>query len=139
MSDKVILVTRGDYSDYHICAAFRDMKLAEAYANHLGGDVEEIEILDDIEPLLREGLFVFYISINREGNIPAEPWELSVKEYDPKTVYPNYTFYPDFKLPERRSMGATILAKDKTHAIKIAGEMRAQILAADEWGINPVE
>ena len=41
----VYIVTDGDYSDYHIVAAFDDKKLAELFIEKIGaGDIEEYQL-----------------------------------------------------------------------------------------------
>lgn len=54
---KVYIVTRGSYSDYHICRIFLDKEKAQMYADWLdeSNDVEEWETSDD-QVLINENL-----------------------------------------------------------------------------------
>jgi len=128
MSEKVLVITAGEYSDYHIIGAVRDRAIAEVYAKHLHGAVEEIEYLEDIEPRTKKGIFPWHIYMDKDGNIPREDWHLGPDEFDKDIKYPSFSLYRD-NHSGKIEMVAHILAKDRDHAIKVAGELRTQILA----------
>uniref|UniRef100_A0A6M3J911 Uncharacterized protein n=1 Tax=viral metagenome TaxID=1070528 RepID=A0A6M3J911_9ZZZZ len=81
---KVYLITAGEYSDYHVEAAFssRDgavLWLEEAYPSHAGYDDPRIEeIFLDPRPRPGEtpppGMTVFRVSMFRDGDVASERW-----------------------------------------------------------------
>ena len=134
---KVYVITKGYYSDYHICAVAVDRKRAEHLAKLYGSgrnDYAEIEEFDtddvgfdkydlDNEPLIR-----YYVQLNRN----CEP-EVS-EEYLKASDVENYKTVGNFA---RRSNGmaetnvymAHVATDTKEKAIKIAQDMYAKALA----------
>jgi ribonuclease G len=49
---KVFLVTRGDYSDYRVCAVFSDEKLAQKYIDSFNLTYDEFKIEEQIKTLM---------------------------------------------------------------------------------------
>lgn len=121
---KVYIVTQGDYSDKHNVAVFTSQALADECVERGGGDsVEEYE-LDRTMAL--SGLSYWEVSMSRDGN-----------EAYAESIGP---------LPERATNGSTdhpslsnkmywfyILASDREHAVKIAAERHAQVIAEGRW------
>jgi hypothetical protein len=121
---KVFIVSAGSYSAYRIAAVFSTKDQAEAYKKafpiheHEGwNDVEEFELDPQMPDEVNQGLALFDVTLNKNGDIRyvsgteilASPlWVKSGKE-------------------ERFSI--TTWAKDKDHAIKIANEHRIRSLA----------
>ena len=130
---KIYVVTEGTYSDYHIEAVFDDEALADELArlrNELQSadcQVEEYE-LNALADKIKQGLLLWRVVMLKNG--------------DTDWVHEAAGYYPEIlvsipKLIGRRQteamLYATVWAKDKEHAIKIANEKRAQIIALGLW------
>jgi len=131
MADKIAyIVTHGEYSNYEIHAVFSTWELAEAYIKTFkwdddeGPEIEEWPIDKNSEGL-KAGYAAFEVRISPGGDVSkcevsevdrgfGEPdgriWNDSFKDFDG-----NYTFL--------------IMARDAEHAIKIANERRAKLVA----------
>lgn len=116
MSEKIYVVTRGDYSDYHIITATTDFKRAKKIAEKFKA---EVEIYDDSEIYLKN---IYFVSFDPSGDV--EYCELE-NEYS----YPYKEQIFDYK---NQSISIKVEADDKTSAIKIAAEKRAKFLAKRE-------
>lgn len=117
----VYIVTSGNYSDYHIVAAYSTEERALAHAKLVddgGVEVCEIDRFNEI-PL---GLEPWKISMDREGRIwYARRTDLSNKsEFNGQITHNGY-----FQI--------AVWAKDKEHAIKIVNEKRIRRIAEGEW------
>ena len=116
---KIYVVTRGNYSDYHIITATVDPTRAEAIRKLYDGSYEEarVEVFDSdsILPLL-EGQQRFRIFFHTNGDVYHAIRDM---ESDAPSVY-------ELGGGELR---VTCFARDLEHAIKIASERRAQYIA----------
>lgn len=139
---KVFVVTSGRYSDYGINAMFSTRELAESYIELFNPEADFNEIdewaLDDDPHLteIKSGRKQYQVDLKKDGEV------LEVVLSD-NTNFRNiyYWFFAEY-FSETRSFGNTdrmslyCFATDKTHAIKIANEIRIQILANNTWGKN---
>jgi hypothetical protein len=121
-SMKVYVITKGDYSDYHICAVATDSdkaeKLAEAFGDRFGkAFVEEYDTEEHAE--LLDGKKAYAIVFDKCGNV------IQLKIDDPDTTPCIRELYDGSVLVE-------LFAKGIDAAIKIAAERRAQWLAEKE-------
>ena len=121
----IYIVTCGDYSDYSIRGVFADKALAKRCVE-LGTDswgtpeIEEWEAdkLDDPHP----GLLPYQVLMTREGAAEVERETSTCAAVRPWEPYGN-----------GKQVSFSIFAKDKAHAVKVAGERRAQLIASGEW------
>lgn len=126
----VFLVTRGDYSDYRVCAVFTEKALAEKYIDSFkGNSYEEFRIenytLNPYQYELKNDYKPFFLRMTKEGNCT----EINVKDS-------SYGFEDediDVGFDIHKNMYISIFAKDETHAIKIANEKRVQLIAENRW------
>jgi len=119
---KVYVITKGDYSDYHICAVATNQAkarmLAEFYSSkYEPAEVEEYDTKD--VPDITEGKTVYRIKFDPSGN--------AVDVYDESPEYWNNQPSEYKRLPGY--VNVTVLAKSMEAAIKIGAEKRAQFLA----------
>lgn len=133
--DKVFVVTSGEYSDYGIDAIFSTKELAQTFIKSFKADgwhdmdIEEWN-LDPNKTHLKQNRKPYFLRINKNGDV-----------IDLRVVSSSYEFHediPDAKISYTRNfewMNINCFADDDNHAIKIAGEKRAQILAANLWGV----
>lgn len=129
----IYVVTKGSYSDYHICgvALSRDRaeKLVKLYSDwydepkieEYDTEAADADMLDHLVP-------VYNVDINHHGE-----YIVQIKEYTDSRE----PFKPSFKLIQRDFFGrscepkfrAFLTAKDAEHAVKIAQDERTKQLA----------
>jgi hypothetical protein len=126
MPKGVFVVVDGEYSDYHIVGIFSTRQLAKDHVKMYGGYAEVWRLDDDTIYNGRKGLAEFNVWMDRVGQVYGSPSGSIPSE---NTKYPYISFYQD-------QLWLRTLAKDTEHAVKIANEVRAQILAANVWGID---
>lgn len=119
MSETVYVVTRGDYSDYHIITATTDKKIADKVAKKFNA---EVEIYDNSEIYTKT---IFGVTFNKSGDV-MYCYELS--EYD----YPPNNEIVQHKRNNQTCLYIEVEADDEQSAIKIAAEKRAKFLAEQE-------
>jgi hypothetical protein len=139
---KVLLVTRGEYSDYCVLAAFDDhhRTAAKKLANRYGGEIEEYELnpIGALALISGKGYSGWHVYMKRDGTVMEthtieagsgfEPihgtdWKILSSMYIEKTK--QHTKYP--------VIWVTCIAKSEKHAIKIANEQRTASILAGEW------
>ena len=120
----IYVVTDGDYSDYHIRGMYSTLEKAE-YAKKLlaaRNDVETFEI--DAIVQAPKGMFFFRVGMDEKG-------ECNFVELQ------NASYRPDFDWqPYGGSSNLVVFymwANDEKHAVKIANEKRACLLANYQW------
>ena len=125
---KVYVITKGCYSDYHICAVTLDKKKAERLCNLVddgGMDESKIEEWDTEQHVdLLSGRKPYYVSFRKNGDlysVDESTWGFE---------------YFESEIIERPKINDSLLVKlyaeDKESAIKIAAEKRAKYLAEKE-------
>lgn len=116
---KIYIVTDGDYSDYRIVGASTSKEAAERIKTALGADyLEEFE--DGGSAIISPGLRPFFVKISMLGVV-----------HSVGSVTNPYDFQARFDWDGNISTG--MWAQDTEHAIKIANERRAQLVALDAW------
>lgn len=136
---KIYVITKGDYSDYHICAVATDRQKAELLkifhsTDYDNAEIEEYETDDNVRKLEEAEAFepIYRVIIDRNGRIVST----RVATYhDPKdAVFSNeFDFYfgPGYNRPDFNSdyvFVANLITKDAEHAIKIACDKRAEMI-----------
>lgn len=119
MSEKVYVVTRGDYSDYHIITATTNKDIANQIAKKFGA---KVEIYDNSEIYTKT---VFGVTFNKVGDV-MYCYELS--EYD----YPPNNKIIQHKRNNQTCLYVEVEADDEQSAIKIAAKKRAKFLAEQQ-------
>lgn len=119
---KVYALTKGSYSDYHIVGIYSSSeKAAEAkllYGEDSGIEEYELDYLPEHPP----GHLMYMVQMNAAGHtgiVKTESADNSVREWVPYGDGENVAFM----------MWATSVE----HAVKIANERRAQLIANNEW------
>ena len=127
----VFVVTSGDYSDYQIRAMFTTKERAETYIKAINlreaNDIEEWELdrySDDIDC----GRSPFRVFMAKNGAVRRA----DKTDYDVDKTCKLVCYFP--RTPDSVvELECTCWAKDEEHAIKIANEKRAQIIAMNLW------
>ena len=120
-NEKIYVVTKGIYSDYHVITATTDHELAKKIAARFDEDYDETRVIEfsDAELMLRPAWIVHF----DKAGIVIETEECR-DEYD---------YYDLGKCYERQwdncTLDITVSADDLESAIKIAAEKRAKYLA----------
>lgn len=126
---KIYVITAGEYSDYHICAASLDKEQAE-YLRKIysdGWDDAQIEEFDTDQNPVISALRKFYrVEVNADGTIYEAkecyvPAETPFRDTFTLSSYPIYGEY---------GLTAQLEAKDLEHAKKIALDKRAELSAS---------
>ena len=125
----IYVVTKGDYSDYHIITATLSKQKAENIAEIYSDEYEKAEVeayaeLADaeIETIMSKLELRFVFNIQQDGTV-SEINALFQNKDKPK-MDTSHCGYICFSIP----------AKDKEHAIKIARDMRFKYIA-EKYGL----
>lgn len=128
MADKVYVITRGEYSDYHICGVTLDLKTAlllkKLHSNSWESAVIEEYNLATDQDFSGEWLPVYQIQIDQYGGCSCcfDRWVLDRDPFVPEfNLQGQYTWKPFM-------FTAELTAKDEAHALKIAQDKRAEML-----------
>ena len=128
----IYLVSRGEYSDYYVAAAFSTEELAQAYADEMNNRqpdtlglyfVESCAMNPELPPgeYVREGYGVFHIQMTMEGNTTYHSKEEGTRFLEATNnsleVWNN-------------NIRARVMARDLEHAVKIVNTKRVIYLAS---------
>lgn len=119
---KIYVITKGEYSDYHICAVATDLEKANALAEYYSDryDAAEVEEYDtDDAPDPTKGKWMYRVRFAPSGDV-ADINQVLPDYCDKKTW--EYTNEPGY-------VYACVQADNEEAAIKIGAERRAKYLA----------
>jgi hypothetical protein len=141
--DKVYIVTAGEYSDYHMCAAFGTRELAEIYIQGIdeGGydyGIEELE-LNPQEARLRKGYHMYRVTMYKNGDTKRiEVLDFARNHEKEETKIVSIGEYVKYSPPlweSKPGVSVTCWAKSDEHAVKITNEHRAQLIAENAFDL----
>ena len=122
---KVYLVTEGDHSDYHVCCVCSTLdKARRAKAIYAADDIEELEL--DKWPEVPKGKLRYSVVMDKEGNTAGASHISAEGAWNMEEILP----VPCFR---KSSYRFTMFARDEKHAVKIANDRRAQMIANNQW------
>lgn len=124
----VFLVTRGEYSDHRVLAAYSTREQAERAADIYLGEVEEFPL--DVMPDAPPGMLMWSVRMLRDGAV------VSVERHegdDGQYMYWSRDFAWEPRHYGMVSLYVQLWARDHAHAVKIVNERRAALIAADMW------
>ncbi len=121
---EIYVVTAGSYSDYHICAVFSTIELANAYAKVFSEADVEAWKLDVYENELRENCKPYFVRMTKEGNTEQIRIEDSDYGFGDENTY---------GFDVNKNLYNHCFAKDEEHAIKITNELRTFLIAENKW------
>jgi hypothetical protein len=117
---KLHVVTKGEYSDYSICGIYSTAEKAEeAKRLYAADEVEEWEL--DKTPAHLPGHWPYSVRMDIDGNSDVEPSAV------------NYMVEEARPYGDGVRVSFDVWAKDEAHAVKIANERRAQLIASGQW------
>lgn len=122
--EEIYVITKGNYSDYHIITATADKKLAETIAERysdtgLYGDKAVIEIFDDAKIMM---LPTWRVRFDKSGALIS----CSCEGYD------EYCSSGEIYKDRRDNLTVCLKVADETTAVKTAAEKRAMYIAREE-------
>lgn len=130
----IFAIEEGEYSDYHVVGIYDSKEKADTVRDVVGGSVVEWTLNPGYDEI-NKGYSVFSIVMLKNGDVE------SVNQREIGSYCMASTFFvwrrtqaPAFKgkgIPD--ALNATVLAKNEKHAIKIANEHRAAMIANGEW------
>ena len=129
---KVYIVTNGEYSDYHIVNVFSDKGKAEKYVKAIYGINDEVCIeeydVDKYPKQIDKKLKHWWVEMLKNGEVDGCMVSDSHKYSDCR-----YYILNNFMTEHVDYLNVFCWAKDKQHAIKIANEKRAMLVASNLW------
>lgn len=116
---KVYVITKGEYSDYHICAVAIDKEKAEEIRKKYSDSWETAEIEEydtaETEMILYKNLYRCFYDKRTKSITVSES---------------SFDFPPSFEINENTfQLSTEVCADDKAHAFKIASDKFAKYLA----------
>lgn len=137
---KIYLVTKGNYSDYRVLAAFSNKSLAEDFISNFTNDdlndIEEYELNPKTTDLINRGYSVWLVHMLRNGNTELiQKKKLSVYnavQHD-ASIWQRTKALAYKGMDVQDVMTVYVMAKSEIHAVKIANEKRIQMIANGQW------
>lgn len=124
----------GCYSDYHVIGIFTSKENAEVVQRHVGGTIAEWP-LDPMVHELNKGYRCWLGEMLHDGTVERMvEWEISGYSMNNSIyVWPRSTAPAYQGKHVQDCLHGTVLAKTRTHAIKIFNEKRAELIAANKF------
>lgn len=122
---KIYVITKGEYSDYHICAVTTNPDDAEVLKTRFSagswGDatIEEYDTDDNKDVLANKNLYL--VSFYENGNVYNVRYSADIECYSDEVIF--------FNRDNIKSCMVKVFAFNEESAIKIASEKRAVALA----------
>lgn len=123
MNHKIYIITKGNYSDYHICAVTMDKSRAEKLKRLFDGRWEEAEIEEYTLDEAQKNEYIYYIDF--QDNSPSH---IYIDEYSGFANSSDASYVIDCSEYVR----VYVRAKDEKHAMKIAQDEYARWKAEQE-------
>jgi hypothetical protein len=135
---RAYVVTDGEYSDYGIVGIYSTPEKAEEAKDQFcaSNDVEEWE-MDNI-PSHPIGMSKWEVSLRKDGSVLDDEWAWKTPrrvstEQDEEYV-PRWTHRTsNFPVIKTEYVDFFVWAKDSRHALKVAHDRWAQLIATNEW------
>lgn len=123
VNDKVYIITKGEYSDYHICAVTMDKSRAENLKRLMSNTWSEANIEEYVLNEVKESGDLYYVEFPED----SQPI-IRIDEYDGFGGYGDAPCVEDWLDPIR----ICVRSKDEKHAMKIALDEYAKWKAEKE-------
>lgn len=122
MNDKVYVITKGNYSDYHICAVTLDKDRAQKLKK-LYSDRRKNAEIEEYVPNEAKPMFMYGVEMDTSGKVLA----FKADEYD---LHDDGYAEAEFDLDSNSWRHVVwVNAKDEAHAVKIAQDRLAEYKA----------
>lgn len=141
--EKIIyVITKGEYSDYHICAATTNRERAEKLRKFYMKNGDEVYIEELIDGAPEAGPCENLKTVYGVLETSSGEWLAWLSEYSTEPFKNSFKFHNLFSLhhlsgelkevSEGKEFKAYVMAEDEEHAIKIAQDQMAKMLAEKE-------
>ncbi len=131
MSNSIWVVEQGRYSDYRVVGVFSTEANARAVASLVGRDASTMQWE---QPTVSEWPLDPGVSELAQGYTPFSVWMLRDGTVENcESAFEVYGLTTGEKWLEDDRLHTVVWAKDDTHAIKIANEIRTRMIAENEW------
>ncbi len=129
---KVYVVTDGMYSDFHVVAMFSTQKKADAFTKLLNYDeAYEWELDPPVAEKAAVGLDCWRVVMLRDGTVKKAKKQTGSDRHHRAW---HRIDLKDYWNPDRPPLLIVLcFARDKEHAIKIAGDIRPRSIVDGEW------
>ena len=131
---KIYAIFEGDYSGYHHVASFSTKEKADAFSIAIGlgpNEWDEIELDNPLADHVANGLTLWNIHMKRDGTVDFTEQKRISPYYFESNWHVNK---PGFMNPKMEPhLIVWCFARDKEHAIKIAGEHRTRSIVEGHW------
>ena len=128
----VWIIEVGSYSNYRIVGIYSTKENAQLVADRINNDCTDYEkatvkerMIDPLVHEVNEGWNRYRIRMNRDGDVEM----IEEDEMSPYTDYETSALCINESIIYRGKISGGIFARDAQHAIKIANEFRAQMVA----------
>jgi len=121
---KIYIVTSGCYSDREVVAAYTTPELAESAKKICDEDGDIIEMELDQMPAHEPGTKLYLLYMLRNGDVKQQPCAISAFSESEEVV--EWTWETE---ESKKGWTFKVWARDEAHAVKIAGEKRAMLIA----------
>ena len=121
----IYLVTQGHYSDYSVVGAFSDYAKALDLSVILSDARVETYELDQYVEVAERGLAPIEVLMSENGDSDVYRWE--------NLDYPEGGSASIVADSDGPYLQCKCWARDEEHAVKITNEIRAQIIASNNW------
>lgn len=128
---KVYIVSTGSYSDWMILGIYSTQEKAEKARADYNAENDIKEYAVDEFPQIPDGLRPYCVIMTCVGGVlerPTQAVPAAVGRWRDEWVP-----YSISKAPEKQAVLFCVWARDEEHAVKIANDRRAQLIATGEW------
>lgn len=117
-NDKVYIVTKGEYSDYHIMAAFANKSTAEEFAKKATGPYDEARVETyDLRGDMPKQITRYFVEVDSDGNVVQKStwkqWDFEREKEKGTAVYRDHHGLHCWASSYRGYDVATKAARDK--------------------------
>lgn len=129
----IYVITSHNRNGYRTCNVFDNKNSALEFIKHenLGPEAVIEECALNEPSSYPSDLLAWVVVIDQEGYIVGKVERMAASK-----MQGNGIWFPSTARVDLRAINFLVWAQDSTHAIKIANERRAQLLAADQWVTN---
>ena len=122
---KIVYIVLSDIYDPTIEAIFTDKTLARIYADAIGAQITEMEIVESIPQQMLSDLKCYQINMNRKGLMGPQPQNVRIINMDTKPIL--------YGRAGNLVMTFFCWAKDAKDAARQANECRLQMINDGSW------
>jgi len=129
---KIYILSEGSYSDFHIVGVAEDKETAEMLSEKWGCDYNEYKLNSLEDAKLIQNKTLYEVTMWKNGNS-----EVKKDDYQDRDANePDFYFWGGMDAGVEVIVEIECWADSPEHAVKIANEKRAYLIATGEWGLE---